>query len=77
MAELTERIPIETLKLLQKMKLEDYCKFADKKKYKVADIKEHYNQIIHYLKDHIKWTIVWYPFHSKYRRYHSWVLIWR
>ena len=31
MAELTERIPIETLKLLQKMKLEDYCKFADKK----------------------------------------------
>ncbi len=31
MAELTERIPIETIKLLQKMKLEDYCKFADKK----------------------------------------------
>ena len=54
MAELTERIPIETLKLLQKMKLEDYCKFADKKKYKVADIKEHYNQIMRYLKDHIK-----------------------
>jgi hypothetical protein len=36
MTELTERIPIESLKLLQKMKLEDYCKFADKKKYKVA-----------------------------------------
>ena len=31
MAELTERIPIDSLKFLQKMKLEDHCKFADKK----------------------------------------------
>jgi len=54
MAELTERIPLKNLQLIRKMTLEDYIKFADKKKYKVADIKEHYNQIMDYVKGHIK-----------------------
>ena len=54
MAELTERIPLKNLLLIRKMTLEDYIKFADKKKYKVADIKEHYNQIMGYVKGHIK-----------------------
>ena len=54
MTELYERIPIEQLNLLRKMSIDDYIKFADKKKYKLNEIKEHYNQIIDYVKAHIK-----------------------
>jgi hypothetical protein len=54
MTELYERIPIEQLNLLRKMSIDDYIKFADKKKYKINEIKDHYNQIMEYVKDHIK-----------------------
>ena len=46
MAELTEIIPLENLKLLSRMTLQDYTNFANKKKHKMNDIKEHYKQIM-------------------------------
>ena len=54
MTELYEKIPLEQLKLLNKISVEDYIKFANKKKYKVNEIKEHFKQIKSYIKDHIK-----------------------
>ena len=54
MAQLMEKISIENLKLLRKMRLEDYCKFANKKKHKMNDIKEHYTMIMKYVKAHLK-----------------------
>ena len=54
MAELYERIPIERLKLLNKMSIDDYIKFANKTKYKMNEIKEHYKLITKYVKDHLK-----------------------
>ena len=54
MTELYERIPLEQLKLLNKISVDDYIKFANKKKYKVNEIKEHFKQIKSYIKDHIK-----------------------
>ena len=37
MTELYERIPTEQLNLLRKMSIDDYIKFADKKKYKLNE----------------------------------------
>jgi len=54
MAELYERIPMDKLNALKKMSLDDYIKFANKTKYKMNEIKEHYKQIMDYIKDHIK-----------------------
>lgn len=54
MTELYERIPIENLTLLRKMTVDDYIRFANKTKYKLTEIKEHYNQIMDYVKAHIK-----------------------
>ena len=54
MTELYEKIPIDYLNLLNKMTIEDYIKFANKKKYKLNEIKEHFKQIRFYIKDHIK-----------------------
>jgi hypothetical protein len=54
MTELYEKIPLDRLTLLNKMSLEDYIKFANKKKYKMGEIKEHFKQIKCYIQDHIK-----------------------
>ena len=54
MTELYERIPIERLTLLRKMTMDDYVRVANKTKYKLSEIKEHYNQIMDYVKAHIK-----------------------
>jgi hypothetical protein len=54
MTELYERIPTQQLNLLRKMSLDDYLMFANKKKYKLNEIKEHYTQIMDYVKAHIK-----------------------
>lgn len=54
MTELYERIPLQQLNLLRKMSLDDYLMFANKKKYKLNEIKEHYTQIMDYVKAHIK-----------------------
>ena len=54
MTELNETIPIENLLLLSKMTIKDYTNFANKSKYKLNEIKEHYNFIMDYIKDHIK-----------------------
>jgi len=54
MAELFENIDINLLKLLNRMTIDDYIKFADKKKYKLNEIKEHFQSIKQYIKDHIK-----------------------
>jgi len=54
MAELQERIPLDRLNLLRKMSLDDYIKFAGKKKYKLNEIKDHYAQIMDYVNAHIK-----------------------
>ncbi len=54
MTELFERIPINRLKLINKMSLEDYINIANKKKYKLNEIKEHFKLIKSYIKDHLK-----------------------
>lgn len=54
MTELYEKIPMDRLKLLQKMRLNDYIQLANKTKYKLDEIKEHYKQIMNYINDHIK-----------------------
>lgn len=54
MTELYERIPLQQLNLLRKMSLDDYLMFANKKKYKLNEIKEHYTLIMDYVKAHIK-----------------------
>jgi len=54
MAELFENIDMNLLKLLNRMSIDDYIKFADKKKYKLSEIKEHFHSIKQYIKDHIK-----------------------
>ena len=54
MAELTEKIPVDKLTLLNKMTVDDYIKLANKKKYKKNEIKDHFKQIKTYIKDHIK-----------------------
>jgi len=54
MTEIYERIPLERLLLLKKMTIDNYCLLADKKKYKLGEIKVHYKQIMDYVKDHIK-----------------------
>jgi len=45
MAELFENIDMNLLKLLNRMSIDDYIKFADKKKYKLSEIKEHFHSI--------------------------------
>lgn len=54
MSELYERIPMNKLNLLNKMSLEDYIKFANKSKYKMNEIKDHFKQIKDYIAGHIK-----------------------
>jgi hypothetical protein len=54
MAELTEKIPVDRLTLLNKMTVDDYIKLANTKKYKKNEIKDHFKQIKSYIKDHIK-----------------------
>ena len=45
---------MERLQLLSKLSLEDYIKVANKKKYKMNEIKDHFKLIKSYIKDHIK-----------------------
>ena len=54
MAQLTEKIPLDRLTLLNKMTVDDYIKLANTKKYKKNEIKDHFKQIKSYVKDHIK-----------------------
>jgi hypothetical protein len=54
MTELYERIPMDRLNLLRKLTLDDYVKLSNKTKYKLTEIKEHYNQIMDYVKSHIQ-----------------------
>jgi hypothetical protein len=54
MTELNECIPLNRLELLNKMELDHYLQFANKTKYKMNEIKEHFNQIKSYIQLHIK-----------------------
>lgn len=52
--QLTERIPLKLLHKISRLSLDDYISIANKKKYKLNDVKEHYKYIMDYVKNHIK-----------------------
>lgn len=52
--ELYEQIPLDQLNLLNRMTVDTYLKYADKKKYKLKEVKEHFALIKKYIRNHIK-----------------------
>lgn len=52
--QLTERIPLKLLHKISRLSLDDYISIANKKKYKLNEVKEHYKYIMDYVKNHIK-----------------------
>jgi len=52
--QLNERIPLKLLHKLSRLTLNDYISIANKKKYKLNEVKEHYKYIMDYVRNHIK-----------------------